>query len=634
MSVETHWMLGLLGFLTLGATSCSTTPETMIVASVNATDRATADELREVRIVARREGSSAPFARPAPFALRSGGWVLPGHHGLRPRDASDTRRVVVEVEGDGPGYTVRQSFVTRFEPQRTVVLVFDLRRACAPVTCPDGETCAARPDGSVWCVPRDRERLPDFAGNGANDASVVVPADARPAPVDAPDVPSADVDATTVVDVAADSATDRPDVIDASGGMDGADVPDVGTDVPVGMDASLSDGPVFDASPSDVLADAAEGDALSDATATSCDAGCLAFQTCVGGACVPATQARFAAGVDFTCLLAASGTVSCRGGGASGQLGNGSSTSSAALVSVLSITDGLEIEAGGSNACVRRSSGLVYCWGNPLGWSGARGVPTALSGAVDAVSVSAGGGHTCVALSTGRVLCGGLNATGQLGDGTTTYRNSLVAVTGVTTAIAVAAGGGSDGHTCALLRGGSVVCWGLNTSGQLGDGSTMNRFAPVAVSGLSDAVELVAGQDYTCARRSTGAVVCWGRNNAGQLGDTSFVSHPTPMPVVGFTDAIDIDANSETTCAVRAGGAVLCWGNNNNGQIGDGFGSNRATPTQVSGLLDGTSVVTGNQHNCAIRRSGALVCWGGNGAGELGDGTTMQRRTPVTFVVP
>lgn len=252
----------------------------------------------------------------------------------------------------------------------------------------------------------------------------------------------------------------------------------------------------------------------------------------------------------------------------------------------------------------------------------------------DAVELSAGYEHTCARRASGSVVCWGLNNNGQLGDGTTTHHLTPVAVAGLTDAVEIAAGGY---YTCARRCSGTVVCWGDNTWGQLGDGTATQHLAPVAVEGLTDAVEITSGGAHTCARRVSGTVVCWGKNSEGQLGDGTccdFTSHSeTPAPVVGLTDAVEIAAGSEHTCARRASGAVVCWGLNFSGELGDGAsGGIGLSPVTVDGLNDAVELAaaTGGIHTCARRASGTVVCWGDNTAGQLGDGTSrINRLVPV-----
>jgi cysteine-rich repeat protein len=232
-----------------------------------------------------------------------------------------------------------------------------------------------------------------------------------------------------------------------------------------------------------------------------------------------------------------------------------------------------------------------------------------------------GSATTCALTSGGGVKCWGDNGAGELGDGTTTDRHTAVDASGLTSGVAAIAAG--NAYTCALTTDGGVRCWGYNGSGQLGDGTTTNRYTAVDVSGLTSGVAAVAaGVYHACALTTAGGVKCWGDNYYGQLGDGTRVDRHTAVDVSGLTSGVvAIDAGWFYTCALTAGGGVKCWGNNGYAQLGDGTAVDRPTPVDVSGLTSGvTAIAAGVVHACALTTSGGAKCWGDNGNGELGDG--------------
>jgi alpha-tubulin suppressor-like RCC1 family protein len=215
------------------------------------------------------------------------------------------------------------------------------------------------------------------------------------------------------------------------------------------------------------------------------------------------------------------------------------------------------------------------------------------------------------------VKCWGGNFSGQLGDGTTTASSTPVDVIGLGSRVVAVATG--DRHTCALTSTGALLCWGSNSVGQLGDGTTTDHLAPVAVSGLTGGVVAVAaGGSHTCALTMSGGVKCWGLSLVGQLGDGTTAERHTPVDVVGLASGVRaIAAGEGHTCAVTLAGGAKCWGDNTSGQLGDGTRSNRSTPVDVSGLTSGVSAVTAGV--------------GGNGVGGL---HTAESRRPRTLSGP
>jgi len=281
------------------------------------------------------------------------------------------------------------------------------------------------------------------------------------------------------------------------------------------------------------------------------------------------------------------------------------------------------IALGGADSCALLTDGTVRCW-----LLGIDSPSQAVSGLSGVSAIAAGGEHVCAVVAAGAVKCWGANGSGQLGDGTPVdYTSTPVSVSGLSGVIAIAAGGA---HSCAVVAGGSVKCWGSNSHGQLGDGSTTYSSTPVSVSGLSGAVAVSASGDQTCVLLAGGSLKCWGANGSGQLGDGSTADRLTPVSVSGLTGVIAVSAAGTYSCAVLMGGSVKCWGANGSGQLGDNTTTDRLTPVSVSGLSGSVSIATGDSHSCASVSDGSVKCWGANGSRQLGDNTTTDRLTPVT----
>jgi len=278
---------------------------------------------------------------------------------------------------------------------------------------------------------------------------------------------------------------------------------------------------------------------------------------------------------------------------------------------------GLAIAAGPSHTCVVSGSSGVKCWG--ANYNGQLGsgtttdssfVPIDVAGLGDGiVSVTAGLAHTCALTSVGGVKCWGLNGSGQLGDGTTTDSRFPVDVAGLGGGISAIAAGGE--HSCALTVAGGVKCWGAAGYDEFGN-SSATATTPVDVPGLASGVSAIAaGGGHTCVLTSGGGVKCWGTNGSGQLGiGRRGGSSVDPVDVVGLGGVTAISAGAWHTCALTAATGVACWGAASSATDG--------SPVAVAGLATGVMAITsGGGTSCALAATGVVTCWGDFGAAPV-----------------
>ncbi len=362
----------------------------------------------------------------------------------------------------------------------------------------------------------------------------------------------------------------------------------------------------------------------------------LALLSPAQAATPPQIQA-LSAGNGFTCALI-SGQVSCWGVNDQGQLGDGTRTNRATPVAVRNLGDGVRgISVGADHACALTADRLLKCWGaNTWGQLGVAAAaaqtlpqPVPLLGPVR--SISAGQHYSCAV--TTQVHCWGRNVGGQLGSPRPGgYQESVVAqlpaaADRVRTFI---------GYACARLIDKTVACWGDNSQGFLGIGSTTAQLKPVRVTGLSWQVEsLSAGQAYhSCAAGDSGQVRCWGTDTFGEAGNGDLPRRVEPWsaPVVvrGLpATATRVVVGEYHSCAV-AGGRPYCWGNNDWGQLGDNSTEDRSSAVLIVGLVNPVSrIAAGVSHTCTATTGGSIWCWGYNGNGQLGDGTFASRTIPT-----
>jgi alpha-tubulin suppressor-like RCC1 family protein len=382
-----------------------------------------------------------------------------------------------------------------------------------------------------------------------------------------------------------------------------------------------------------------------------------------------------ATGYGHSCALLVSGQVQCWGDGSYGKLGNDHPTNapSPTPVTVLSVTGAgpltgvTQISLGYNHSCALLANHQVRCWGfndsgqlaTNTGYSSFKRAAVVLDETGTAplqgvTAVDAGGDMTCALLTGGQVRCWGTNSYGGLGDGTVFDRplprpvlaasgpGRLTGVTQIST----------DGYTtCARLGNGQARCWGYNTDGQVGDGTTTTRRRPRVVVNpagtgpLTRVRQVSAGYSQTCALLTSSQVRCWGANANGGLGIGTTVGHLRPVvvrndagtgPLSGVTR---VESGQGSVCTRHNTGRVRCWGDGQFGVTGNGaFDPTNPLPELVqnptaTGSLSGVAQIQlSDRHACARLANGGAVCWGYGLSSNLGNGQSVNSAVTVTVV--
>jgi alpha-tubulin suppressor-like RCC1 family protein len=330
------------------------------------------------------------------------------------------------------------------------------------------------------------------------------------------------------------------------------------------------------------------------------------------------------------------------GDNSAGELGDGTLSASTTPKAVGGLSGATAISAGGRHVLALLSNGTVRAWGDDTfgqlgdGKTSANNdaeSPVAVTGLTGVTQVSAGGEHSLALLSNGTVMAWGDNGDGQLGNGTTTSSDVPVPVTGLTGVTAVCAG---DEFSVALLSNGTVMAWGYNGTGELGDGTYTNSDVPVAVSGLTGVTAVAAGGQHVLALLSNGTASAWGDNEDGQLGDGSETSGSSnvPVAVVDLTGAVALSAGYQHSLALLSSGAVMAWGDNSFNQLGQSNGfpggiSSSDVPIAVSGVGTAAAIAAGGLFSLALLTNGTVMAWGDGAFGQIGNGTTTGSVTPT-----
>jgi len=353
---------------------------------------------------------------------------------------------------------------------------------------------------------------------------------------------------------------------------------------------------------------------------------------------------ELSAGAQHACATFDDGELRCWGDNRYGQIGQVPRTaiqgqaqtaehdSLPAPQIVVGLPASSGVVAGITQTCVFTTDRSLACWGgvdwarpasSALRYNGGASYVTPLALTIAQLSgvdqVSFGVRHLCALVPDGQVVCWGDNSTGQLGVNSTDQypTDQPTAVPGLPPAVQVAAG---TFASCAILQDATVQCWGNDWSGQ---GSSL---VPRVIDGFSGVVSLSMHR-HGCALLRDGGVACLGESAEGQAGEIVSGASTTLAPLqaidIGGT-AIQVAVGRTFSCALRDDQKVLCWGSNTHGQLGRALGPDAlavdALPAVVVGLGDVTQVVTGDEFACALQRSGEVSCWGSNADGQLGIG--------------
>lgn len=291
-------------------------------------------------------------------------------------------------------------------------------------------------------------------------------------------------------------------------------------------------------------------------------------------------------------------TVKCWGGNSSGQLGDGTTEASITPVAVRGL---INVIAPVSDTCVLLADRTIKCWSYDFSTKSA--VLAAIAGLDDVILA----GGNCAMRADHSFTCWQIDPL--------TKATTLTPLSGLGDVVALTG-------ACALLKDSTVKCWGNGFLGQLGNGYVGYALTPEAVSGITNAVAAAAGWLHTCAKLQDGTTKCWGYDVSNP--DPTAARFETPVTVSGLSNTSVLVSGSSHICALLVDHTVQCWGDNSAGQLGNGSKSNSSTPVTVIGLSNVTALAAGGGHTCALLTNQTVKCWGLNTDGQIGDGTISK----------
>jgi alpha-tubulin suppressor-like RCC1 family protein len=294
---------------------------------------------------------------------------------------------------------------------------------------------------------------------------------------------------------------------------------------------------------------------------------------------------KIATGSNHTLFLLNNGTIKSVGANSFGQLGDGTSTNSNTYVNVLNITNAIDIQCGNACSMALLADGTIRTWGN--------------------------------------------NANGTIGNGTTgsTAISTPVTVPNITNAIAIAM---QYRTAFALLSDGTLRGWGSNSFREIGDGTIIPKTSPVvSLSGINTITKISAGELFNLALLSNGTVMAWGSNSSGQVGNGTTSSSSNPILVPNLSNVVDIATGKAHSIVLLSNGTVMTWGMNTNGQLGIGSITNTHIPTLVTNLTNINKIFARYNTTYVILSNNTIKCWGANLTQILGNNNSTQQTLPI-----
>ncbi|MBM2814145.1 MAG: C-terminal target protein [Ignavibacteria bacterium] len=314
-------------------------------------------------------------------------------------------------------------------------------------------------------------------------------------------------------------------------------------------------------------------------------------------------------------------------------LGDGSTTDRSLPVPIHYSTEWASVDCGANHTHAIKTDGTLWGWGYNNskqlgdGTTTTRIRPVQIGSSTNWASVSVGEYHNFAIKTDGTLWRWGGNSSGQMGDGTASSFPYNISQLGTGTNWAKVSCSGY--FTLAIKTDGTLWAWGYNSTGQLGDGTTTNRNSPVQIGSGTNWAMVATGGSHTLAIKSDGTLWAWGANSAGQLGDGTTTQRNSPVQIGTGTNWAMVATGGSHTLAIKSDGTLWAWGANSAGQLGDGTTTQRNSPVQIGSGTNWATVAAGNSHTLAIKSDSTLWAWGANNYGQLGDGTLVNKNSPV-----